>query len=108
MSIAGGPARAIERGLSVGCTAVQIFVKNNMQWNATPWKEGELAAFHEHPQRARLASVFGHAGYLINLAATDADFHRRSLESLREELVRAEDLRLPFLVLHPGAHLGAG
>jgi deoxyribonuclease-4 len=52
--------------------------------------------------------VFGHTGYLINLAATNPDFHARSVRSLREELVRAEQLGLPFLVLHPGAHMGAG
>jgi len=36
MSIAGGPAKAIERGRSIGCSAIQIFVKNNMQWFAKP------------------------------------------------------------------------
>ena len=52
--------------------------------------------------------MFGHTGYLINLAATNPEFHARSMRSLREELVRAEQLGLPFLVLHPGAHMGAG
>ncbi|MBV9106389.1 MAG: hypothetical protein JO313_10240 [Verrucomicrobia bacterium] len=36
MSIAGGPSKALERGRSIGCTAIQIFVKNNMQWFAKP------------------------------------------------------------------------
>jgi deoxyribonuclease-4 len=52
--------------------------------------------------------VFGHANYLINLAATNPQFHANSLRALTEELVRADQLGLPFLVLHPGAHLGAG
>jgi len=99
---------AIERALGIGCTAMQIFVKNNMQWFAAPMAEAEAAAFREHARRGELASVFGHTGYLINLAATNADFHARSMRSLREELVRAEQLELPFLVLHPGAHMGAG
>jgi deoxyribonuclease-4 len=30
------------------------------------------------------------------------------LRALAEELIRADHLGLPFLVLHPGAHLGAG
>jgi deoxyribonuclease IV len=53
-------------------------------------------------------SVFGHANYLINLAATNPLFHTNSIRALAEELVRADQLELPFLVLHPGAHLGAG
>jgi endonuclease IV len=36
MSIAGGLSRALERGRSIGCSAIQIFVKNNMQWFAKP------------------------------------------------------------------------
>jgi deoxyribonuclease-4 len=55
-----------------------------------------------------LLSVFGHANYLINLAATNPLFHANSIQALAEELVRADQLALPFLVLHPGAHLGAG
>jgi deoxyribonuclease-4 len=32
MSVSGGVQKALERGASVGCDVVQIFVKNNMQW----------------------------------------------------------------------------
>jgi deoxyribonuclease-4 len=108
VSTAGGVASAIDRACSIGCTAMQIFVKNNMQWFAAPLSKAEVRAFCEHEQRRKLRSVFAHSGYLINLAATNADFHARSMRSLREELVRADQLELPFLVLHPGAHMGAG
>ena len=99
---------AIERALSIGCTAIQIFVKNNMQWFAAPLPAAEADAFRHHARREELRAVFGHTGYLINLAATNPDFHARSMRSLGEELIRAEQLGLPFLVLHPGAHMGAG
>ncbi|MDD5351325.1 MAG: deoxyribonuclease IV [Chthoniobacteraceae bacterium] len=109
MSTAGGMALAIDRALSVDCTAMQIFVKNNMQWfAAAPFTEAELRAFHEHPRRGELRSVFGHSGYLINLAAVNPDFAEKSRRALADELARADQLRLPFLVLHPGAHMGAG
>lgn len=108
ISTAGGCGKAIDRALSLGCTAMQIFVKNNMQWFAQPLEAKEASAFCNHPRRGELLSVFGHCGYLINLAAVNPDFRARSLRALREELVRAEQLQLPFLVLHPGAHMGAG
>jgi len=107
MSIAGGVHMAIERGCSIGCTAMQMFVKNNMQWFARPLDHGEIRRFLEHRQRRELA-IFAHANYLINLAATNPQFHANSLSALSEELTRADQLELPFLVLHPGAHLGAG
>jgi deoxyribonuclease-4 len=99
---------AIDRAVSIGCTAMQIFVKNNMQWFAAPLPAAEAGAFRHHAHRGDLRSVFGHTGYLINLAATNPDFHARSMRSLAGELLRAEQLGLPFLVLHPGAHMGAG
>ncbi|MGB8353105.1 MAG: deoxyribonuclease IV [Chthoniobacteraceae bacterium] len=107
-STSGGAEKAIDRALAVGCTAMQIFVKNNMQWFASPFSDKEIRTFLDHPKRGELGSIFGHSGYLINLAATSEDFHQKSLRSLREELVRADQLELPFLVLHPGAHMGAG
>jgi deoxyribonuclease IV len=108
MSIRGGVSLAIERARSIHCTAMQIFVKNNMQWFARPLSRAEIRAYVDHVQRAELLSVFGHANYLINLAATNPQFHANSIRALAEELVRADQLELPFLVLHPGAHLGAG
>jgi len=108
MSIRGGVNMAIERARSIRCTAMQIFVKNNMQWFARPLTREEIRAFLNHVERGELLSVFGHANYLINLAATNPLFHTNSIQALAEELVRADQLELPFLVLHPGAHLGAG
>jgi deoxyribonuclease-4 len=108
MSIRGGVSMAIERARSIRCTAMQMFVKNNMQWFARPLTSEEIRAFLNHVQRGELLSVFAHANYLINLAATNPQFHANSIRALAEELVRADQLELPFLVLHPGAHLGAG
>jgi len=108
MSIGGGVHMAIERGCSINCTAIQMFVKNNMQWFARPLMRDEIRAFLEHRQRGDLLSIFAHANYLINLAAINPQFHANSIRALSEELTRGDQLELPFLVLHPGAHLGAG
>jgi deoxyribonuclease IV len=106
MSISGGPSKALERGRSIGCTAIQIFVKNNMQWFAKPFADSDLAAYHDLPDRP--AVVFGHTSYLINPAAKNDEFRQKSIRALSEELSRADQLGLPFLVLHPGAHMGDG
>ena len=108
MSIGGGVHTAIERGCSIKCTAIQMFVKNNMQWFARPLAREQIRAFLQHRQRGELSSIFAHANYLINLAATNPQFLANSIRALSEELTRADQLELPFLVLHPGAHLGVG
>ncbi|MEI6416412.1 MAG: deoxyribonuclease IV [Verrucomicrobiota bacterium] len=104
----GGVAKAIDRGADIGCTAMQIFVKNNMQWLAKPFSEEEVKAFTQHPLRSKLKVVIAHAGYLINLGVEKSENHEKSLQSLGEELVRCDQLEIPCLVLHPGSHLGAG
>jgi deoxyribonuclease IV len=108
MSTGGGVHTAIERACSIKCTALQMFVKNNMQWFARSLTREEIRSFLNHMQRGDLLSIFAHANYLINLAATNPQFHANSIRALSEELIRADQLELPFLVLHPGAHLGAG
>src|SRR3989440_4466473 len=79
MSIGGGVHMAIERGRSIDCTAMQVFVKNNMQWFARPLTRKEISAFCQHAQRGELLSIFAHANYLINLAATNPQFHANSI-----------------------------
>src|SRR5205814_4134919 len=97
MSIRGGVSMVIERARSIRCTAMQIFVKNNMQWFARPLSQQEIGTFLNHAQRGELFSVFAHANYLINLAATNPQFHANSIRALSEELVRADQLELPLL-----------
>ena len=104
----GGVATAIDRGIGIGCTSIQLFVKNNMQWFAKPLPEADAKAFTEHPLRPRLGPVIAHAGYLINLAVEGTENHEKSLRSLSDEMLRCEQLGIRSLVLHPGSHLGAG
>jgi deoxyribonuclease IV len=108
MSTGGGVWKALERGVSIGCDIVQLFVKNNMQWFGKPHAPSDLARYANELASQKLACVFGHTGYLINLGASDGENRERSLKSLVQEIHFATDLGLPFLVLHPGAHLGAG
>ncbi|HZM02157.1 MAG TPA: deoxyribonuclease IV [Candidatus Saccharimonadales bacterium] len=108
MSVSGGVWKALERGASIHCEIVQIFVKNNMQWFGKPHPPDHIVQFIEAGLRRPFAAVFGHAGYLINLGAASSENRSKSLQSLIQEITFAEALGLPFLVLHPGAHLGAG
>lgn len=103
MSIAGGVDRALERAASIGCDAVQIFLKNNMQWRGKTLSREEIARF-----RQRRIPAFAHSCYLINLAAPDGLVRQRSIAALVDEIERATALGVPFIVMHPGAHLGAG
>jgi deoxyribonuclease IV len=108
MPTSGGVWKALQRGVSIGCDIVQIFVKNNMQWFGKPPAPDVLALYANELASQKISAVFGHAGYLINLGAPACDNREKSLQSLLQEIGFATDLGLPFLVMHPGAHLGQG
>ena len=108
MSTGGGVWKALERGAGIQCESIQIFVKNNMQWLGRPHAPDDLARYETEFARHQFSCVFGHTGYLINLGAAAGPNRDRSLQSLIQEVEMATALKLPFLVLHPGAHLGAG
>jgi deoxyribonuclease-4 len=99
---------ALVRASQIGASSCQIFVKNNMQWFGRPHAPEHVQRFSEEWKRGRFDAVFAHAGYLINLGAPDSENRSKSLQSLTQEITFADALGLPFLVLHPGAHLGAG
>ncbi|HEY3915318.1 MAG TPA: deoxyribonuclease IV [Verrucomicrobiae bacterium] len=107
-STSGGVGKALERAEFIRAEIAQIFVKNNMQWFGRAHAPGDVQRFAEERKRGGFACVFAHAGYLINLGAGDCENRTKSLKSLIQEIQFAEALGLPFLVLHPGAHLGAG
>lgn len=107
-SIAGGVAMALERGRSVGCDTVQIFVKSPNRWAARPLTGEEVAAFRVAIGQTGIWPVFAHSLYLINLATPADELWHKSLEALTDDLERCEQLGLPGLVLHPGSHMGSG
>jgi deoxyribonuclease IV len=107
-STAGGVHMALSRAKTIGASSCQIFVKNNMQWMGKRYSPQDLALYTDELATCGITRVFGHTGYLINLGAPASDNRDRSLQSLIQEIELAGQLGLPFLVLHPGAHLGAG
>lgn len=108
MSTGGGVWKALERGAGIGCEVVQLFVKNNMQWLGRPYGPDDIARYANELAAEKFSCVFGHTGYLINLGAAAGPNRDKSIQSLIQEINLATQLGIPFLVLHPGAHLGAG
>ena len=107
MSIAGGLHLAAERAAELDCDCVQIFTKNNNQWNCKPITPAEATQFKQTVAKLELRSAIAHTSYLINLASPDDVLWRKSIDALVVEWQRAEQLELSGLVLHPGAHMAS-
>jgi len=108
VSIAGGIDLSVSRAEALGCTAMQIFTKNASQWRAKPLAVTEARAFHRALAASKIRSVIAHDSYLINLASPPGETRNKSLAAFGDELERCALLGVPYLVMHPGAHLGDG
>ena len=88
---------------------VQVFTKNQRQWNAKPLQEQEIESWLNELQQNgwdKKRKTVSHNSYLINLASPDPTARKKSMSLQREEIQRCEALHIPFLVSHPGARLG--
>jgi len=110
VSTAGGVAAAPARAAALPAGAFQIFTRNQNQWAARPLTDEAVDAWREQLAAHGLCAgrVCVHDSYLINLAAVDAEVRRKSRLAFVDELRRCAQLAIPFLVFHPGSHLGAG
>lgn len=108
MSIDGGVDQAPVRGGRLGCQAIQLFLKNNTQWRSRPYRPEEIKDFFINKQQNQIKLAFAHSCYLINLASPDPVINQKSRLALLDEIRRAEKLRIPYIVIHPGSHKGSG
>jgi deoxyribonuclease IV len=108
VSPAGGPAKAVERGVERGCRAVQIFNQNPRAWKPREYSEEEVQAFHAAMAESDVDALVIHAVYLLNCASEDPEIRAKSLASLTASLQAGERLGAVGVVLHPGSALKDG
>ena len=105
ISTKGGLHTVFERASLINASAIALFAKNSNQWKGKTMTEDDVALF---TKLRTVKPILTHASYLINLATTNPEFHRKSIEAMADELDRAERLGIHAVVLHPGAHIGSG
>ncbi len=108
MSIAGTVGEALLRGRQAGCECIQIFTKSARQWASKPFSQEEISDFKRNQKETGINTVIAHDSYLLNLGAPDERLRKRSVAGFIDELERCEALGVPFLVAHPGSHVGSG
>jgi deoxyribonuclease IV len=103
VSPAGGPAKAVERGVESACDAIQIFNQNPRAWKPTIYSDEQVAAFREAMAPSRVDSLLIHAVYLLNPASDDPEIREKTLASLIASLRAGDALGAHAVVLHPGS-----
>jgi deoxyribonuclease-4 len=108
LSITGGIDRAVDRAVERGCNTLQMFSRNPRGWRSKRLGLAEVENFRTKLGKSGVWPVFVHTPYLLNLASPKEDVYRRSVAALKDELRRAAELGVPYIVTHLGSHLGYG
>ena len=81
ISSRGGLHTVFDRAAEVNATAVALFAKNSNQWKGKELTAEDVKLF---AKKRTVKPVFTHASYLINLATTNPEFHRKSIVAMIE------------------------
>ncbi|MGE5609042.1 MAG: TIM barrel protein, partial [Bacillota bacterium] len=106
LSIAGGLHNALLKAEELGFSTLQVFTKNQQQWKCPPLGEETIGKWRGECGRLGFSQTVSHDSYLINLGSPEEGLWRRSVELFVEEVERCRVLGIPYLVMHPGAHMG--
>ncbi|MBF0612844.1 MAG: deoxyribonuclease IV [Magnetococcales bacterium] len=107
VSISGGVSQAPLNAHKLAATAFALFTRNQRQWNAPPYPEKEVVAFHDNLAHCGYAPrhVLPHDSYLINLAHPEEENRQKSFRAFVDEMDRCRQLGLVLLNFHPGSPL---
>ncbi len=108
LSISGGMHLALLSAEKFEFDTVQVFTKNQQQWKCKPLEQGGIDQWKMECKRLKFRQTVSHDSYLINLASVDEVLWQKSIDLFVEEILRCSALGIPYLVTHPGAHMGTG
>jgi deoxyribonuclease-4 len=104
VSIAGrkGFLKAIEEADRFNLTAIQAFAKSPRSWKLRELGSEETENFRQAYAKSPIRTSAIHSSYLVNLGATGELWHK-SVQSLTDDLCKAQLLGIDYVVLHPGS-----
>ena len=108
VSAAAGLRKAVDRALKLEVDAVQLCTRSATRWFTPPLEPDEVLGFRHKAARFSRSNLLALASPLINLAASDEAIHKRSLDALYDEIMRAEALGMAWVVVAAGNHGGQG
>lgn len=108
MSVAKGLNKALDHALSINADTMQIFTRNPRGGKAKALDLAEVELFKKRVQEYNFGPWVAHAPYTVNLASAKDDVREFGVQTLKEDLRRVDAWGGKLLVVHSGAHTGAG
>ncbi len=108
VSIKGGLHLAVERAAAIGCNCMQVFSGNPRSWQRSMLADEIVKKMFAKQQELKVASIFIHASYLINLASDKQELVAKSVRSLIFDLRVNSLVKGSGVIVHLGSHQGRG
>ena len=110
VSASGGIHTTLDRAQAMRAEAVQLFTQSPRTWRPTNHDPANFETFKRRREELKIApgGVVAHALYLVNLAASDKEIHKKSRAALRDTTEVACAIDADGVVFHVGSHIGAG
>jgi len=110
VSASGGIHTTLDRAQAMRADAVQLFTQSPRTWRPTNHDPANFETFKRRRKELKIApgGVVAHALYLVNLAASDKEIHKKSRAALRDTTEVACAIDADGVVFHVGSHIGAG
>ena len=98
-----------EEAASYGANTFMIYTGAPQNTRRKPIEELNIEAGKQHMNENGMSDIVVHAPYIINIAnTTKPETFELGVTFLRNEIDRTEAIGANHIVLHPGAHVGAG
>lgn len=101
--VSGGLKGAVKKALEIGAESMQIFIGSPQTWKEPSPHTDDIAQFKKDVAEHNLGPVFVHGNYLVNLAATNLEFIKKSVLNLYTALRVADKVGAQGLIFHPGS-----
>ncbi|MBQ6546948.1 MAG: deoxyribonuclease IV [Bacilli bacterium] len=101
---------SLDEALSYGSTTFMFYTGAPQNTNRIPLNSNltKMAISKMKDNNIDIKDIIVHAPYIINLANSDPNKYIFSINFLKQECKRCEELGVNKLVLHPGSHVGLG
>lgn len=102
---------SVEESLENGANCLMVYTGAPQNTKRRPINEFRVDEAKELLAKNNISmdDVIIHAPYIINLAnTTKPEVFELAVDFLRQEIKRVEEIGAKYIVLHPGAHVGAG
>lgn len=103
VSIAGGVFKAPANAKKIGCECFQMFSRSPRGGKAPKLTDEIVKSFQAEMKANGQADAYIHTPYYINLASTNNRIRYGSITVIREELERASQLGVKYVMTHLGS-----